>query len=45
MQITKITFKAAAPRANQPSGYKEFRAIADSLKHKYKEIVVNPNPL
>lgn len=25
------TFKAAAPRANQPSGNKEFIAIADSL--------------
>ena len=25
------TFNAAAPRANQPSGYREFNAIAASL--------------
>lgn len=31
MQIIKVTFNAAAPSANQPSGYKEFKAIADSL--------------
>lgn len=28
-----ITFKAAAPSANQPSGNREFMAIAESLKN------------
>ena len=28
------TFNAAAPRANQPSGYKEFKAMAASLRQK-----------
>lgn len=32
MDIAQFTFNAAAPSANQPSGYIEFIDIADSLK-------------
>ena len=44
------TFKAAAPRANQPSGNKEFIAIADSLiynqtKTAYSKLGVQENKI
>lgn len=44
MDITQFTFNAAAPRANQPSGYKEFKDIAETLKPvKYCDIDVDNN--
>lgn len=42
---TQVTFNAAAPSANQPSGYKEFKAIADSLEYGMQNVIVHLNQL
>lgn len=39
------TFNAADPSANQPSGYKEFKAIADSLENNMQNMIVHLNQL